>query len=137
MSKYLIGKTISKIKIAKDKKAVLFVVDGEDVIAQADGDCCSSTWIEHIELPSMGFPAMVLDVDDVEMPDLGTPNDSECIAYYGCKISTDKGDMLIDYRNESIGYYGGSLIWPDEYFYGGVYGQNESDEIWVDVDKDI
>ena len=44
MCKILIGKTIKEIKIAEDKKAILFIIaDGEDVKVRVDGDCCSST----------------------------------------------------------------------------------------------
>ena len=32
-----------------------------------------------------------------------------CVAYYGLKITTDNGRAVIDYRNSSNGYYGGSL----------------------------
>ena len=56
---------------------------------------------------------------------------------YGVKITTDKGHIVIDYRNASNGYYGGNLSWPDDsYFYGGVHGQNESNEEWVDIEGD-
>lgn len=34
----------------------------------------------------------------------------ECVAYYGLKITTEKGRAVIDYRNDSNGYYGGSLM---------------------------
>ena len=52
------------------------------------------------------------------------------------KIATEKGSCLLDYRNESNGYYGGILEWPPEkasYFYGGVYGQNVSNEVWRQI----
>ena len=134
MSAWLVGKTINKIMISDDKKALLFQTDSGEVIAKADGDCCSNTWIESVELPARGFPAKVLAVEDIEMPDLGSPDEYECIAYYGYKITTDRGHIVIDYRNESNGYYGGNLSWPDDnYFYGGVYGQNLSTERWVDI----
>ena len=126
------NKTITGIEIAADQKAMRFlVVGGEPIIAKADGDCCSSTWIEHVELPALGFPATVLSVEDIPLP--GSVDDDanyECLAVYGLKISTDKGDIVIDYRNSSNGYYGGDLSWPDDYFYGGVYGQNVSNEEW-------
>jgi len=137
MSKYLIGKTIEKIRIASDKKAILFVTNDENVVANADGDCCSETWIEHVSLPAMGFPCKVVSMGSVEMPNLGSPNKYRVISYYGYKITTDKGDILIDYRNKSNGYYGGNLCFPDDYFYGGVYGQNISNEEWKDIEKDI
>ena len=134
----LVGKTINGIKIAADKKALLFVTDDGNIIAKTDGDCCSSTWVEHMELPAMGFPAKVSAAEDIDMPDLGSPDEYESLAYYGFKITTDKGVIVIDYRNESNGYYGGNLSWPDDdYFYGGVHGQNISNEEWQDVTRDI
>lgn len=117
--------------IADDKKALLFRTSEGDIIAKADGDCCSSTWIEHVEKPALGFPAVVVSVDALDRgPD--EEQDYGRIAHYGCKITTDRGEIIIDYRNESNGYYGGNLSWPDDtYFYGGVYGQNISTEKWV------
>lgn len=135
MKKHILeGKTILDIKIADDKEAIKFITDEGDVICKVDADCCSHTWVENIELPAGGFPAKVLSAEDVNMPDLGSPEEYDVIAYYGFKITTDKGEILIDYRNSSNGYYGGNLSWPDDgYFYGGVYGQNISKENWVEV----
>lgn len=130
----LVGKTIRSIKLADDKEAILFITDQGEVKARCDADCCSHTWIEHVELPALGVPALVTSVEGVDMPDLGSPSEDDVIAYYGCKIVTDKGEIVIDYRNSSNGYYGGNLSWPDdEYFYGGVFGQNVSTENWTDL----
>jgi hypothetical protein len=134
MNNPLIGKTIQHMQIASDKMALLFVTtDGEELIARVDADCCSHTWVESIELPALGFPCVVQAVDDLDLhPDADTQGGE--LAFYGCKITTDKGDMVIDYRNESNGYYGGSISWPgDDYFYGGVYGQNVSTFEWVEI----
>lgn len=134
----LVGKTIKTMQLTTDKRAIRFVLtEGDDIIARADGDCCSSTWIEHVSLPARGFPAAVLEVSDLDMPDQGTPPDAECVTYYGCGIKTDRGDMVIDYRNESNGYYGGELSWPGDYFYGGVFGQNISSEEWSELTHDV
>lgn len=128
----LVGKAITSIELAKDKKAIRFTTDGGGIIARARGDCCSETWVESIEISTREFPATVLSVDDIEMPNHGSPSYYEVIAYYGCKIVTDKGHIIIDYRNSSNGYYGGDLSWPDDnYYYGGVFGQNESKEEWM------
>lgn len=132
MSKSIIGKTLDGIKIADDRKAVLFLIDGGDVIAKTDGECCSCSFIEAIELPALGFPATVMAVEDLL---LGSEDEEYgVLQIYGCKISTDKGDILIDFRNESNGYYGGYLSWPEDYFYGGVHRQNVSTQKWVDVE---
>ena len=136
MNNVILGKTILSMMIADDKEALLFkCVDG-DFKVLVDADCCSSTWVEHVELPALDFPALVISVDHLDLPgsDDNHP-EHDCLQVYGCKITTDKGEIVIDYRNASNGYYGGSLLWPDEKgnFYGGVHGQNVSSEKWVEI----
>jgi hypothetical protein len=70
------------------------------------------------------------------MPDLGEMPDRDVVAYYGLKVTTDKGEMVVDYRNDSNGYYGGSLTWPGQSHYGGVYGQNVPVLEWRGVTQD-
>ena len=136
MSNFLVGKTINKMMIADDNLAILFQCADGDHIVRVDGDCCSSSWIESIELPALGFPAEVIQVSDLDLPgsDDNHP-EHECLAVYGCKLTTSKGDIVIDYRNSSNGYYGGNLSWPNEYFYGGVGGQNESTLNFVEIEE--
>jgi hypothetical protein len=135
----LIGKTLTGIKLAEDRQALLFQTTDGDIKVNVDADCCSYTWVEAIELPALGFPALVTTVDDLILPEntfqlCSTFHpDSDYLQFYGCKISTDHGEIVIDYRNDSNGYYGGSLSWPGDYFYGGVFDQNISKENWVDV----
>ena len=58
----------------------------------------------------------------------------DVLQFYGFKITTTRGVCVIDFRNESNGYYGGELSWPNErYYYGGVFGQNVSAEDWKPV----
>jgi len=57
MTKCLQDKTITGIEIAEDHKAMRFLIEGADpIVAKADGYCCSSSWIEHVELPAGGVP---------------------------------------------------------------------------------
>ena len=136
MTNILVGKTIKSLKIAEDKTALFFETEQGDIKVKCDADCCSFTWIEHIELPALGFPAKVISAEDLEMPDLGDMPNCDVVAYYGFKIITDKGELILDYRNDSNGYYGGDLAWPDDGFYGGVYDQNVSEEEWREVTQD-
>jgi hypothetical protein len=132
----LVGKILTGIKIAADREAILFETATGPIEVQVDADCCSYTWVEHIELPALGFPAIVLKVEDLDMPDGKESTfhtDADSLAFYGCKITTDRGEIVIDYRNDSNGYYGGSLSWPGDYHYGGVYGQANSKKEWQDV----
>lgn len=132
MNKYptcLINKNLIKIELASDKKAIRFTFDNnEQVVAKCDGDCCSDTWIENIEMPAGGLPAKILNIEDLDLP-----SDSNELALYGLKFTTDKGDFVLDYRNESNGYYGGDLTWPGDYHYGGVYKQNISNEEFGEI----
>lgn len=128
----LVGKTLTAIKVAADKMAILFQTTDGDIVVNVDADCCSHSWVESIELPARGFPALVSEAKDIplngDLDDCGGE-----LSFYGFKIVTKNGDIIIDYRNESNGYYGGSLSWPDDrYFYGGVYGQNVSAHEWID-----
>jgi hypothetical protein len=138
MANALIGKTITKMKIADDRQALLFITPDGAIQAKVDGDCCSHSWVENVELPVNGFPAIVISAEDIPMPDLGN-GDAECRQYYGYKLTTDKGDIIIDYRNDSNGYYGGSIWFPDSdpeaynRYYGGVFDQNVSAEKWQDI----
>lgn len=130
----LIGKTLLGMKIAADREAILFETDAGPIVAHCDADCCSHTWVEHIELPFRGFPAIVTAVDNLDLPGSDDNHPThDCLQVYGLKITTDHGEIVIDYRNSSNGYYGGSLTWPDEHHYGGVYGQNNSAEEWMPV----
>lgn len=109
----LVGKTITGITVDKDGDDITFnIKDGKPITAVCYGDCCSTTWIEGVELPALGFPATVIEVDNLDMPDLGDQPGCDVMAYYGFKIVTDKGEIIIDYRNNSNGYYGGNLEWP-------------------------
>lgn len=131
----IIGKALKQLKIADDKEAILLVFEGSEVVVKCDADFCSHTWVEHIEMCEL--PANVLSVEDISMNKDAEEIDGDYIQYYGCKIKTTKGEIIIDYRNSSNGYYGGDLRWGDEYFYGGVYGQNVSTMQWKNVDSDI
>lgn len=128
----LLGKTIIKVMLAEDKKALRFDILGEEkpIIGRADGDCCSYSWIEGLDTPAY-LLGTVLSVEDINMPgEEYSEEDYEYLQFYGCRITTDKGQCVIDYRNSSNGFYGGDLCWSDEDFYGGVYGQNVSKENW-------
>lgn len=131
----LVGRTIEEVHIADDAKAIRFLTDQGEIIARADADCCSETWIEHVEIPALGIPAFVTSAKDVAMPEPDQGED-EYLQSYGFEISTDRGEILIEYRNASNGYYGGNLAWPGEHFYGGVYEQNVSSCNWVSLAGD-
>jgi hypothetical protein len=108
----LIGKTILKIEISDDKETITFFCEDAYVVGECYADCCSSTWIENVEYPALGYPAKVLNVEDLGLTRAEEEHpEHDYLQVYGYKISTDKGDLVIDFRNSSNGYYGGSLDW--------------------------
>lgn len=135
----LVGKTIVEIFLADDQGAIKFVLsDGSEIVAHADCDCCSHTWIEEIINLPAALRSPVLKAEDIELPaEFQQPTKrghyEEEMSYYGFAIKTLNGCCTIAYRNSSNGYYGGSLSWPDEHYYGGVFGQNKSSENWQPV----
>jgi hypothetical protein len=113
----LVGKTIHSVALNEDNTEITFVTDAEPVTLVARGDCCSQCWIESLDDPE-ALLGTVTDVEEIEMPDLGNistnnyPGDYSVdqVDYYGLKITTDKGRCVIDYRNDSNGYYGGEQV---------------------------
>lgn len=110
----LIGKRISEILInpGKDYLAFIFAWGAPDSVQYyADGDCCSQSWIEHINgIEILSSPALVTDVADRDMPEAEDNDEYNCIRVYGWTIKTDRGYIDIEMRNSSNGYYGGMLM---------------------------
>ena len=107
----LVGRQIHKAFISQNKEVIGFETDKGMVFGFCCGDCCSYTWIEHIENVSTLFDSLVLSAEDIPMPDLGYMTDKEVVAYYGFRITTAKGQCTIDFRNDSNGHYGGDIYW--------------------------
>lgn len=129
-SNILVGKTIKAVFLAEDRRAVKFVLaDDSEIVARCDADCCSYTWIENFEMPD-NMLGTVIEADGIDMPDQGDMEGRDVVRYYGFRIVTERGICTIDYRNDSNGYYGGNLSWPNDSYYGGVYQQNVSAEQW-------
>ena len=123
----LVGETIVEIEVSTDGHAIRFTLEGgKEIVARTEGDCCSHTWVNAIDPPALGFPAKVSETRNLDGRREGDGDFGDVIDFYGFEITTDKGVITVDYRNSNNGYYGGSLVWPGEDFYSGVFGQNES-----------
>ncbi len=110
-AKNLIGRKI--VEVRGDKYSIGFVMDdgaGGQLYQQYDacGDCCSNTWIEHVSGVPLVIGGIVQSVEDKGM---GAHDDPvhDYLRTYRTSIITDKGQLDIEYRNASNGYYGGSL----------------------------
>lgn len=116
-SKELLGKKINKIFI--NGEYLKFETDKGDVYFQVEGDCCSHSYFYDFE----GVERL-LNNGEVksfeEIPDMPQPKQPEydAIAAYGYRITTEDkkfGEVssVLSFRNESNGYYGGSMELTD------------------------
>ncbi len=95
-------------------KVAFWFTDGTVRCFGVEGDCCSRSWIEHLELPGNLEGATLLSVDDsapiAQDHDANDGQDPECIKVYNTSFKTDRGEIVLEYRNSSNGYYGGYLV---------------------------
>lgn len=124
----IIGKQVESVALDASADRIAFKFqDGFERSYGVEGDCCSRSWIEHLEMPDDVKGAVIQSVDDSD----GVPWDNhECVsdehddnyrvtkegcgheslAVYNTRFRTNKGDIVLEYRNDSNGYYGGYLV---------------------------
>ena len=125
----VIGKAVDTVELNKETDRITFkFLDGTERGYGVKGDCCSHSWIEHLEMPDDVRGAVIQSVDDggevepwdghvcverqydddYKVTEEGCGHDS--LAVYNTRFRTNKGDVVFEYRNDSNGYYGGYLI---------------------------
>ena len=126
MFKPLLGRKLTSVKLVDHGQRILFSFETGDAVGFAvEGDCCSSSWIEHLELPCDDVAGLEIigiyedgttDLTDDEAANplikSGTyeHREHECLVHYQTAFRTAKGDIVLEYRNSSNGYYGGYLV---------------------------
>lgn len=109
----LADQPLASVSVTPDKDRLVFTLAGGRTLTyEAEGDCCSESWIEHITVPSDIAGATVTAVGEREMGEF--EKDYETIRVYETSFRTDRGDIVVEYRNSSNGYYGGTLRGPLE-----------------------
>jgi len=103
------------------------------------GDCCSVTWIDSFDGVEDLVGKEILHVQDLTLPEMnrtyndngdpvpvgcGCKNKDHCnpadeynhdsLALYGYRFDTLTSSATLDFRNDSNGYYGGSLDYAGE-----------------------
>lgn len=117
LAESLTGKTIESVwrDSSFQTEYLMFVcADGSKVFWQADGGCCSHTWIENVD--NLGFKGKFMKLTDDGASNESNDNHPEydCLQCYGTTVFTEYGRLIIDYRNSSNGYYQGNLVVCDE-----------------------
>lgn len=110
----IVGLNIAGHRVTDDNQVLWLEFEGGGKAKfKTYAECCSHTWIESLDAPG-NLRGKVLSIEEIDMPNLGDiPTvgrpEVERVKYYGLRIVTENGHCVIDYRNDSNGYYGGSL----------------------------
>ncbi len=106
----VVGLRVTGAELPNDETLVLTCADGTQHRYVVSGDCCSASWIEHLEVPALPPEgAEVLSVESVDMPARTDGKLEDEMQFYECRFKTTAGDIVAEFRNSSNGYYGGSI----------------------------
>ncbi|SRR5712692_8139397 len=119
----MLNKPLRSVHLSWDKARVFFTFEDNSSRAfGVEGDCCSCSWIEHLTLPEKLREAIITSVFESN----GEPWDGhlcvedatermngcghDMLQVYHHTFRTTVGDIVLEYRNDSNGYYGGYLV---------------------------
>ena len=121
------GQRLKGLEQNRERVSLLFY-NAPPLRFEVSGDCCSSSWIEHLEQPPDLDGAIFLGVEDSEAVPWDDHECKECrheerwdrdhdcdacghdsLSVYNTRFLTDRGAIVVEYRNDSNGYYGGRL----------------------------
>lgn len=114
--KLLDGETLKSVTLesgyeSSDTCLRVECASGRVVKFGVSGDCCSHSWIEHLTVPDDVDGATVVTIEE-RGGDTKPGEDLsqfDVLQVYETVIRTNRGDIVMEYRNDSNGYYGGSL----------------------------
>ena len=109
----LMGRKILGLQADAERVYLKFITDQGNVTYGCYADCCSESWINHINGMSELVGGTVEDVDEVDFYALlkvepeSTKQDFDQVLFH--RVKTEKGWCTFEFRNSSNGYYGGWL----------------------------
>ncbi len=112
----LVGNGISAVYMAADTIIQFEHPDGIRTTFCVCGECCSTSYIEHIEGLANLIGHTVREVKERDMFCADKARSDAKTEVYGVDIITEAGNCYLEHRNDSNGYYGGALfqtIMPD------------------------
>ena len=79
-----------------------------------EGDCCSHSYFQDVKQFDELVDSVVLEIDEVSGPSSEAieaidTSDQECVSWHFLIFKTDRGHVTIDWRNDSNGYYDGTV----------------------------
>ncbi len=139
--KELINSVVSSVEINRDKTLIKFNTDKGSFTYYTYGDCCSNSWMEHVSglnelIGHEVISTSEVDLDRVlELDEYGYTDN--CLEIYNSIACTAKGRFVIEYRNESNGYYGGSLDLVDPNDKWSMFDSRDEDVTFTTLKEDF
>ena len=110
------GRTIKAVRAELGGTELWFdFADGGGAMFRVGADCCSESWIEHIEVPADIDGAVFVGCSEGGEVDAGgghgehCPEPQDVTLVYSASFATDRGHVVVEFRNTSNGYYGGDI----------------------------
>lgn len=88
------------------------LTNGKVLKYYAEGDCCSSSYIESIDNFEALQNTLLISTESVSGEQKDFDYETHKWTFY--KFKTTKGDATLSFRNESNGYYNGYLSYSGE-----------------------
>ena len=120
LNKDLTGKTIQKIFMSHGY--LQFDTDGGTFVYAVEGDCCSQSYFydfHGVKKLLSGNPVVSAREIELEEPTDEDARNGDVVVAYGYEIVTEDpkfGEVtsVFSFRNDSNGYYGGSMYYTKE-----------------------
>lgn len=117
----VVGKVVESVHVGDDRVLLFTLADGTAMTFVAVGDCCSSSWFEHVD--SFDFKGEVLRWDaaaeperestaEADVADSGKNDDHILVDF--TTFYTASGRLHVEMRNSSNGYYSGWVESADQ-----------------------
>lgn len=111
----MIDRKLKSVLLNKYRDRVTFSFqEGPSQSFGVAGGCCSTSWIEHFEMPNDVDGAFIIKVEDGNIIQDHEEHDPEgewnVIKVYNTIFHTNRGSIVLEFRNSSNGYYGGYLV---------------------------
>lgn len=109
-----IGRTVESVK--PGTPMVLTFTDKSVLTIDLEGDCCSSSYFTEdaskdvMDLVGAKIINGELESSDGKHGPYATTEDFGEVSWHFLKFNTDKGDVTLDWRNDSNGYYDGWIV---------------------------
>lgn len=101
------GRTIKSVAQVDDD--VVLELDRGKLTLRLTADCCSTSYFADVKQFDPLVGATIFDLEERDLGEVENP-ESECTKAHCLVFTTNRGHETIDWRNDSNGYYDGTVI---------------------------